>query len=334
MIQIEKSCVAMYGQRSRDQETFKKPMSLISATESLLADFCARPTLRAGSLIITVFGDAIAPRGGTVWIGSLIRVLADFGVNERLVRTSVFRLTRDDWLVADQVGRRSYYSLSANGAERFAQATDRIYGDPRQSWSGDWCLVLLADLDVAQKESMRKELGWLGFGAISTNVLAHPTPDMEDMEAILKRSGLDHQLVVMQGRPLGKKQDDAMRALVHKSWNLDEIDHRYSSFVARFQDVLRTLKKNSKLNPRTAFQMRTLLIQEYRRILLRDPLLPAEMLPPAWNGTAAYELCRDLYSLVYEKADQFMSTEFQTADGALPPPGPEFYQRFNGLPGH
>jgi len=37
---------------------------------------------------------------------------------------------------------------------------------------------------------------------------------------------------------------------------------------------------------------------------------------------------------VYEKADQFMSTEFETADGALPPPGPEFYKRFNGLPGH
>src|SRR5210317_1846230 len=119
-------------------------MSLKNATEALVDEFRARPTIRAGSLIITIFGDAIAPRGGTVWIGSLIRVLDDFGINERLVRTSVFRVTKDHWLDVDQVGRRSYYKLSSDGADRFEQATLRIYGDPRQSWDGDWCLVLLA----------------------------------------------------------------------------------------------------------------------------------------------------------------------------------------------
>ena len=90
--------------------------------------------MRAGSLIITVFGDAVLPRGGTVWIGSLIKVLADFGVSERLVRTSVYRLIKDDWLTVDQQGRRSYYSLSPEGERRFDQATTRIYGEPRQSW--------------------------------------------------------------------------------------------------------------------------------------------------------------------------------------------------------
>ena len=306
-------------------------MSLETATENLVAAFRARPTLRAGSLIITVFGDAIAPRGGTVWIGSLIHALADFGVNERLVRTSVFRLTRDDWLEVEQVGRRSYYSLSDQGAEKFEQATVRIYGDPRQTWSGDWCLVLLTGLDVGQKETVRKELGWLGFGAISTNVLAHPTPDLAEMEATLKRSGIDRQLVVMQGRTLGEKQDDAMRALVHKSWNLDEIDRRYKSFVAQFRPVLKAASRGQELDRRIAFQLRTLLIQEYRRILLRDPLLPADMLPAAWNGTAAYQLCRDLYGLVYEGAEQYISAEFETADGMLPQAMPEFYERFGGL---
>jgi len=306
-------------------------MTLKSATENVLADFRSRPTIRAGSLIITVFGDAILPRGGTVWIGSLIRVLDDFGVNERLVRTSVFRLTRDDWLNVDQVGRRSYYSLSATGAEKFEQATLRIYGDPRQSWNGDWCLVLLAGLDAETRDSLRKDLGWLGFGAISTDVLAHPVPDVSELEATLLRNGIDRRVVVMQGRTLGKKYDEAIRALVHKSWSLDEIDRRYEAFINQFRQVLRALQKNRGVNERTAFQIRTLLIQEYRRILLRDPLLPAEMLPTGWNGTAAYQLCRNLYELVFEAADEFMSMEFETADGPLPPPAPEFYERFGGL---
>ena len=306
-------------------------MSVKSATNALLDEFRSRPTLRAGSLIVTVFGDAIAPRGGTVWIGSLIRVLSEFGVSDRLVRTSVFRLTRDNWLGVSQVGRRSYYSLTADGMRRFEHATQRIYGEPRQTWSGEWCLVLLADLDASRKESVRKELGWLGFGAISTNVLAHPSPDVAELELTLQQIGIGRDLVVMQGRTLGKSQDEAMRALVHKSWNLDEIDHAYAEFIGRFRPLFRAVQKARHCDGRIAFQVRTLMIQEYRRILLRDPLLPAQMLPSDWHGTAAYQLCRNLYRKIFSAADEFMSSEFETADGPLPPPSPAFFKRFGGL---
>ena len=306
-------------------------MTIENSARVLLDEFRSRPTMRAGSLIITVFGDAVLPRGGTVWIGSLIRVLDDFGVSERLVRTSVFRLTRDNWLYVNQVGRRSYYSLTKDGVRRFEQATQRIYGEPRQSWSGDWCLVLLADLDAGQKDTVRKELGWLGFGAISTNVLAHPSPAMSELEQTLRQIGIERDLVVMRGRTLGKNQDDAMRALVHKSWNLDEIDRRYGDFITQFRPVFSAVEKFRNCDDRTAFQIRTLMIQEYRRILLRDPLLPAEMLPARWHGTAAYQLCRNLYRLIYSQADDFMTREFETANGPLPPPAPEFFKRFGGL---
>lgn len=306
-------------------------MSIQTASEALLDQFRARPTIRAGSLIITVFGDAVAPRGGTVWIGSLIAGLGDFGVSERLVRTSVFRLTRDHWLDVNQVGRRSYYSLTAEGARRFEQATQRIYGEPRQSWSGDWCLVLLADLGAEMKEAVRRELGWLGFAAISTNLLAHPSQPKTELERTLEELGVERELVVMQGQTFGKNHDGAMRALVHKSWNLDDIDRHYAEFITQFRPVWRAVEKNPDCDERTAFQIRTLMIHEYRRILLRDPLLPAEMLPPGWHGTAAYQLCRNLYRLIYAKADEFMTQEFETADGPLPPPAPDFYRRFGGL---
>ena len=306
-------------------------MSLKTAATALVAEFSARPTMRAGSLIITIFGDAIAPRGGTVWIGSLIRALEGIGVNERLVRTSVFRLAQDSWLEAQQVGRRSYYSLSAEGRREFETATQRIYGDPRQAWDGEWCLVLLAGLGAEQRDMLRRQLGWSGFGAISTNVLAHPTPDIGELEAVLQRLGVDEDTVVMRGRTIGEQQDGAMRTLVRKSWNLDELDSRYASFVRQFRPVYQALKRGGRTDELLAFQVRTLLIQEYRRILLRDPLLPAELLPAKWNGTAAYQLCRNIYGRIYAAADEFMSSEFETADGPLPPPSPEFYTRFGGL---
>ena len=122
-----------------------------------------------------------------------------------------------------------------------------------------------------------------------------------------------------------------MRTLVRKSWNLDEIDERYAAFIKQFRPVFRAVRKNGRLDADLAFQIRTLLIQEYRSVLLRDPLLPAEMLPAGWHGTAAYQLCQDLYQLVYAPADSYLSREFETADGSLPPAGPEFYGRFGGL---
>ena len=287
--------------------------------------------MRAGSLIVTVFGDAIAPRGGTVWIGSLIRVMADFGISERLVRTSIFRLSQDDWFEVEQSGRRSYYSLSADGEKKFSQATHRIYGEPRQAWSGDWCLILLPELDAGIKEKLRRELLWLGFATVSPGVLAHPSPDMNDLGASLNRTGCENELVVMQGRTTRSGQEAAMRGLVHKHWNLADIDQRYETFVRKFRPVLSAAAKSKRMDPRTAFLIRMLLIQEYRKVLLRDPLLPAELLPPKWHGTAAYQLCRNLYIAVFEAADRFMSEAMETADGPLPPPAPEFYMRFGGL---
>ena len=52
-------------------------------------------------------------------LGSLIGLLERLGVNERLVRTTVFRLAKDDWLLAETEGRRSNYVLSPIGRRRF-----------------------------------------------------------------------------------------------------------------------------------------------------------------------------------------------------------------------
>ena len=42
------------------------------AIEALLESFRQKSRVQASSLITTVFGDAILPRGGRVWLGSLI----------------------------------------------------------------------------------------------------------------------------------------------------------------------------------------------------------------------------------------------------------------------
>ncbi len=304
-------------------------MSVQRTCRQLVDDFRSRPTLRAGSLITTVFGDAIAPRGGTVWLGSLIRALAEFGVSERLVRTSVFRLARDGWLQSQQVGRRSYYSLTDEGRERFEQATHRIYGSPVDHWDGQWCLLLLSALDTPTREAVRRECGWLGFGAMSANVLAHPAPDLADLDTTIRRVGVADRLVVLRGQTI--RGDAAMRELARNSWNLDDIDASYADFVRRFRPVRNALARSADLTAKQAFIIRTLLVQDYRKVLLRDPWLPAELLPNGWHGGAAYQLCRNLYRAVHARADAYLDDTMETADGPLPPPSTVYLQRFGGL---
>ena len=304
-------------------------MKVETACRRLVDEFKSRPTLRSGSLITTVFGDSIAPRGGNVWLGSLIEVMSHFGISERLVRTSVFRLARDGWLQSEQVGRRSYYSLTADGRTRFDQATHRIYGSPTSNWDGQWCLLLLSGLDTISKDAVRKECGWLGFGSLSASVLAHPAPDLHDLDVALRHLGIANELVVLSGQTI--RNEAGMRTLAHESWNLTDLNERYSAFVKMFRPIMSALRIDPEVAEKTAFVARTLLIQEYRKIMLRDPLLPTELLPGDWQGAAAYQLCSNLYRILFARADAYLSGAMETALGPLPSPTSEFMSRFGGL---
>src|SRR2546429_9997001 len=113
-----------------------KPRAPLPApVRALLRNFRAQRPLRGGSLLITVFGDSIAPRGGAVTLGSLIRLAAPFGLTERLVRTSVARLARQGWLAGKRSGRRSEYPPTRTGPERLPHTNRRTYGATAPLWA-------------------------------------------------------------------------------------------------------------------------------------------------------------------------------------------------------
>src|SRR5690606_4110639 len=139
---------------------------------------------RAKSLVMTLFGDAILPHGGALWLGSLIRLLAPFGINDRLVRTSVFRLAEDGWLSGRREGRRSLYTLRQSAARRVTRAYKLVYSPPYLAWPGYWTLVFATTgtLNPQTRSELRKELGWEGFSALSPTVFGHPIPDRETLQ--------------------------------------------------------------------------------------------------------------------------------------------------------
>ena len=84
-------------------------------------------------------------------------------------------------------------------------------------------------------------------------------------------------------------------------------------------------------DPAQCFIVRTLLIHAFRRVMLRDPLLPPVLLPLDWPGAAAYALCRDFYRLTHRCAEQHLLATLRGNGERLPPANAAFYARFEGL---
>ncbi|HEU4627502.1 MAG TPA: phenylacetic acid degradation operon negative regulatory protein PaaX [Steroidobacteraceae bacterium] len=301
---------------------------LTQATHTLVARFQRQRPVRSGSLLITVFGDAIAPRGGTVTLGSLIRLAQPFGIPERLVRTSVGRLAQEGWLEFRRSGRQSEYFLTEHGRSRFAEATQRIYAAGPADWDGHWTLIFVSPGPRARRERIREEMAWLGFGQITADMLAHPSRSVADTRSQLTELRLDGAAVILRAASEGP---DADQALLQAGWDLGELARSYQRFVASFQPVQALLNGRTVATPETAFVIRTLLIHQYRKIHLRDPLLPHSLLPADWIGAQAYELCRDLYRRVFAAAEEHISATAETLAGKLAPPTRDTYTRFGGL---
>ena len=297
-----------------------------------IQDFLDKHPARANSLIITVYGDFIAPHGGTVWLGSFIELVRPLGLNERLVRTSVYRLSQEKWLVSEQLGRKSFYSLTTSGRRRFENAYRRIYFAPQDTWSGEWQLVLMpASVVGAQRDALRKELAWAGYGALAPGILAHPSADTDALLDILQETGAHDKVVVLKATNISTLSSKPLQELVRECWNLDALAAKYLDIIELFRPVLRTMRTAGSLDPEQCFLVQTLLMHHFRRALLHDPQLPSQLLPANWSGGVARQLCRDLYSITYPLAQQHLLAVCETANGSLPPAAPYFYERFGGL---
>jgi len=295
---------------------------------ALVSRFQRQRPVRGGSLLVTIFGDAIAPRGGAITLQSLIGLAEPFGLKHRLVRTAINRLAYEGWFRCRRSGRLSEFHLSREGGERFADATRQIYGLPPQAWSRTWTLVVLPRHVRGVREIARAEFAWAGFGELSPELFVHPTMALADAQRLVHRTPALADAIVMTTAQNSVETDRQLAAL---GWDLAELIERYSRFIATFEPVLAALRARKRPAPESCFVIRTLVINQYRKIHLRDPLLPSTLLPADWVGSEAYALCRAIYERAVVPAEDYLSGNAVTFNGPLPAAGAALMGRFGGL---
>jgi phenylacetic acid degradation operon negative regulatory protein len=274
-----------------------------------------REPSRTGSIVITVFGDAIVPRGGSVWLGTLLEFFATIDIDSSVVRTAMSRLAADGWFERTKVGRNSFYRLVQRERQTFDIATRHIYGAPISDWTGRFELLLIGNGE--DRDASREALKNAGFGSPLPGVWVAPSgvPVPEEAAAAIR-------LEV-------SAEDEAGRRLLRESWPLDRTADAYQKFMKTFEPLRGLIGRSRPLADADAFTARVLLIHHYRRVVLRDPLLPTALLPADWPGRAARKLCGEIYRGLLPASEQWLDRHGTNETGPLPTAGKELARRFS-----
>lgn len=254
---------------------------------------------RIASFVVTVWGDAVAPRGGSLWLGSLQAILDRFGCTPGQVRTAMSRLTEEGWLLRNRVGRLSFYRLGPRGDTSFAAAAARIYAAAPPPWDGAFRLLL------SPRPAAEEALDARGFASLPPFRIG-----LCGTEADLPA---DAPLLLARPRSMAEAREFAARA-----WPLAPLGVLYARFLHAFAPLHAAAA--AEIPAAEALPLRLLLVHEWRRAVLRDPGLPEALLPPDWPGRAARSLTIALYRRLSPGAEAWLDAEGRNESGPLPPP--------------
>ena len=192
----------------------------------------------------------------------------------------------------------------------------------------------MSSLDTDNKAFLKKELEWLGFANISTNLMAYPGSNRLQLQKLLVDLNMSEQVVVFKAETLQlfNNSTETIGRMLETNWPIDELRQRYLQFLDMFREIgVILMQDDENIEPIQAFQIRTLLIHYYRRILLKDPALPLELLSADWPAVNARTLSMNIYKKVFEAADDYFLSVAATSEGPMPNATAHFWRRFGGL---
>ena len=184
----------------------------------------------ARSTLLTVLGEFLLQRPDGAWQEALIGALALLGYTPSAARQAVVRSTREGWLEAERIGRRSRMRLTASSAELLRDGARRIYGfgDPA-SWDGRWLLLVLRVPEQRRelRHRLTTQLAWAGFGSLGGGLWITPHFDRE----ALVQAEAPAQLLSFRAE-LGAF--GGTTRVISEAWDLPELRERYEQFIADF----------------------------------------------------------------------------------------------------
>jgi phenylacetic acid degradation operon negative regulatory protein len=245
-------------------------------------------TVAPRALIVSLFGLYARALGGWLSVATIVRLMADLGVDEQSTRSAVFRLKRRGWLDAEKDGRTAGYRASSDALAILAEGDERIFGRRRATPDDGWVLVVFSvpEAERDKRHQLRTTLTRLGLGTIGPGTWVAPGHLGEAVLGALDRAGLRQFTDVFRATHLsGTSPRDTISAW----WDLDALESTYADYLQRFAGVADRLADGPPDDER-AFADYVPAVTAWRRLPYLDPGLPLEALPEDWIGLRAEAL--------------------------------------------
>jgi phenylacetic acid degradation operon negative regulatory protein len=261
----------------------------------------ARPA-QPRHLIVTVYGLYSRASGGWMSVASLITLLAELGVDEPAVRSSISRLKRREILHASRRAGAAGYELSQTAQAILREGDHRIFRRERARLADGWLLAVFSvpESERQKRHLLRSQLARLGFGTAAPGVWIAPAYLEGATAEMLSRLGLREYADLFRADHLAFGD---VAEKVRQWWDLREIERLAREFVAAHEPALsRWRRDRPAARPRAAFADYVQVLTDWRRLPYLDPGLPAELLPPDWAGSRAAEVFFTLQSQLADPA--------------------------------
>jgi phenylacetic acid degradation operon negative regulatory protein len=253
------------------------------------------------SLIVTIYGLYAREAGGWISVAGLIRLMAELGVDEPAVRSSISRLKRRGMLEAVRQDGSAGYGLSDPARDILGEGDHRIFRRPAASIEDGWLLAVFSvpESERQKRHMLRSRLAALGFGTAAAGVWVAPVHLYDDTRRSLERLGLTDYVDLFRSHYLAF--GDLNRA-VGSWWDLDALRDLYDEFLRAHGPVLARWRRRRSVDDALAFADYVRALTQWRRLPYLDPGLPEELLPRNWHGRQAADQFFDLQDLLAEPA--------------------------------
>lgn len=217
--------------------------------QSLTADLRGLGGRRVWSLMISLFGDLVPDEGQSIDGPLLSAIMADMLVKPEAARVALHRLRNDVWIESVKSGRISQHSLSKKGRSETLSASPLIYADPERSDTA-WQLILTPDSAAAR----HADLTGRGFVPLGPRVFVG-SADTAPPAGML-----------------------CMPATDAPDWLCAELGPKgFEPLFCTLQRLKSNLPKPEGLSPVQIAVLRCLIVHNWRRLVLKHPVLPAPL---------------------------------------------------------
>jgi phenylacetic acid degradation operon negative regulatory protein len=260
------------------------------------------------ALIVSVYGLYAREDGGWLSVATLIRLLAELGIDEPAVRSSISRLKRRGILVAERAGGAAGYGLSASARAILDEGDRRIFQRQRAAVDEGWVLAVFSvpEAERDKRHQLRSRLAWLGFGTVAAGVWVAPEHLLDETRDALSRQGLSGYVDLFRADHAAFGDQ---RTKVAQWWDLERLRSLYDEFLARYHPVLARYRRRRTIDERAAFAEYVAALTDWRRLPYLDPGLAPELLPPRWPGVHAAETFFELQSRLATPAHRFVRAQ-------------------------